>query len=297
MGDAEATVRLFEKCLSNDKDNFISKSLKKNSRESTLPPNLPIEVFNELPEKTGVYYFHNLKGEIIYVGKAINIRKRILSHFSGSTATRLSFISSIANISHTICGTELIALLLESSEIKRLFPIYNQAQKFDRSNYILTEYTDQKGIKHLIFTRHNKRLKAITYFRSFDAGREFVFRLIKDYNLCPKYCGLHSGAGPCLDHKQNQCKGICIENESVAGYNERVNAALEKINRNLQTNIIIDEGRTSKEKSVVLVEEGIYKGFGYFDSNLIIDTTEKAREIISPFKHNPDVQRILEAWY
>ena len=296
MGDAEATVRLFEKCLLNDRDNIVAKSLKKNSKESTLPPNLPIEVFNELPDKTGVYYFYNLKGDIIYVGKAINIRKRIISHFSGPTAARFAFISSIANITYTICGTELIALLLESSEIKRLFPIYNQAQKFDRCNYILTEYVDQKGIKHLVFTRYNKKLKAITHFRSFDAGREFVFHLIKDYNLCPKYCGMYSGAGPCLDHKQSLCNGICDDKESVGAYNKRVDSALKKIYKNLQTSIIIDVGRTLGEKSVVLVEEGIYKGFGYCNENFTIDTPEKAREIILPLKHNPDVQRILEAW-
>jgi DNA polymerase-3 subunit epsilon len=296
MGDAAATVRLLELCLLHDKDNFFSRSLKKSSHEALLPPHLPIEAFNRLPDRTGVYYFHNEKGDIIYVGKAINIRKRVLSHFSGPATSRLSFISSIADITFTLCGTELIALLLESSEIKRLFPLYNQAQKFERNNYILTEYTDQKGIRHLLFTRNNKKLKAITHFRSFDSAREFIFKLIREHKLCPKFCGLYSSAGPCLDSRQGNCNGICDEKEDVKEYNKRVNAAIRKINKKLQTNLIIDSGRSFGEKSVVLIEEGVYKGFGYFSEEMIVDTPEKAKAVIQPFKHNPDVQRILDSW-
>ena len=296
MGDAEATVKLFELCLQNDKSDYLNKSLKRNSREALLPPNLPADVFNNLPERTGVYYFHNDKGDIIYVGKAINIRKRILSHFSGKGPTRLAFISSIANVSHTICGTELIALLLESNEIKRLYPIYNQAQKFERNNYILTDYVDQRGIQHLVFAKNNKQLKAITHFRSFDAAREFIFSIIKDFQLCPRYCGIQSISGPCLDYGLDICKGVCAGKEGVDDYNKRVTAAILKINKKLQTNIIVGEGRSMNEKSVVLVEQGVYRGFGYFSDTVEIDSLEKAKEIIDPFKHNPDVQRILDRW-
>src|SRR6185436_13342485 len=174
MGDAAATVKLFELCLQHDKDEFINKSLKKNSKEAILPPHLPKETFDALPEKTGVYYFHDQSGKIIYVGKAINIRNRIYSHFTGAGSAKLSFTSAIANITYKLCGTELIALLLESDEIKRLYPVYNQAQKSYRENYILTEYYDQKGIRHIMFTKNHKALKPLTTFKSFDAAREFM---------------------------------------------------------------------------------------------------------------------------
>ena len=296
MGDAEATVKLFELCLANDTEEYLVKSLKRNSREALLPPNLPAEVFQKLPDKTGVYYFHNTKGEIIYVGKAINIRKRILSHFSGTGSSRLSFISSIADISHTLCGTELIALLLEASEIKRLFPLYNQAQKFERNNYILTDYQDQKGIHHLVFAKNNKRLQAITHFRSFDAAREFIFALMKEYHLCPKYCGIQSSPGSCLDHGMGLCKGICAGKESITDYNKRVKSAIKKINKKLETNLIIGEGRTINERSVVVIEQGVYQGFGYFPKEKNMDSLVSAKEVIQLFKHSPDIQRILDRW-
>ena len=62
------------------------------------------------------------------------------------------------------------------------------------------------------------------------------------------------------------------------------------------TRLIIDEGREFNEKSVVLIENGIYRGFGYFDSAMEIDSVEKAQSIIQPYKHNADIQRILSGW-
>ena len=82
-GDAHATVKIFDQLLRRDRDNYIAKALKKNSGETILPPNLPKEEFDRLPALPGVYYFHNARGQVIYVGKAINIKKRIAGHFTG----------------------------------------------------------------------------------------------------------------------------------------------------------------------------------------------------------------------
>ncbi|HKR03368.1 MAG TPA: exonuclease domain-containing protein [Bacteroidia bacterium] len=295
MGDAAATVKLLELCMKHDKDEFINRSLKKNSKEAILPPHLPQEVFEALPEKTGVYYFHDQSGKIIYVGKAVNIKNRVYSHFTGAGSARLSFTSAIANISYTLCGTELIALLFESNEIKRLYPRYNQAQKTSRENYILSEYLDQKGIHHLMFTKNHKSLIPLTTFKSFDAGREFMYGFIEAYQLCPKYCGMQSAPGACFDYQVKKCKGICAGSEPIDQYNERVRLALENFKSSLETKMIIDEGRTWNEKSLILIEKGVYKGFGYFDATVKIDSPETAKTIITPFKHTPDVQKILNA--
>src|SRR6187431_1258841 len=119
-GDAEATVKVFCKLLENDKENFISKSLLRNSKEQSLPPNVSKQHFEALPTTPGVYYFHDGKGKIIYVGKAINIRSRVNSHFSNNSETRQkqNFITHIHSISFKSCATELMASILESVEIK-----------------------------------------------------------------------------------------------------------------------------------------------------------------------------------
>jgi DNA polymerase III subunit epsilon len=292
MGDALATVRLFEKCLQHDGEDVISASLKKNSKEAILPPHLSKEVYELLPERTGVYYFHDQHGKVIYVGKAINIKKRIYSHFTGH-GSRLSFHTRIANITYRICGTELISLLLESDEIKRLYPIYNQAQKYDSGNYILTDYTDQRGIMHIQLTKSHPSLPSHMVFRSFDAARSFMFRFMEDHHLCPKYCGMQTGHGPCFDFQIKKCKGVCAGAEKVAVYNRRAKKALKEIKETTETKIIVDQGRTFNEKSVVLIENGVYLGFGYFEGPEEVNTIEQARAIIQPFRHTADVQRIL----
>lgn len=295
MGDAQATVKLLEECMKNDKENFILKSLKKDSREAVLPPHLPKEIFDSLPEKTGVYYFHDVHGKVIYVGKAINIKKRIYSHITGSGSTRLSFISAIANITYTICGTELIALLLESNEIKRLYPLYNRAQKSGRGTYVLSDYYDVKGIHHLMFTNNYRSLKPVASFKSFTEAREFMFHLIEKFELCPKYCGMQTSSGACFDYQVKKCKGICAGIEQINEYNERVQMALSHLENSQETKLIIDEGRSFNEKSVVLIENGQFLGFGYFDSSLEMNK-EKAKEIIQPYRHTADIQKILNGW-
>src|SRR5262249_30467099 len=130
-GDTEATVQLFRLLLEKDKEQHIQKSLSRTSKEQTLPPNVPKEHFDQLPYTPGVYYFHNEKGKVIYVGKANNIRYRVSSHFSNNSESRQkqNFMKHIHSISFQSCATELMACILESAEIKKRWPIFNHSQK------------------------------------------------------------------------------------------------------------------------------------------------------------------------
>lgn len=292
MGDAFATAQLFKLCFERDKDGFLEKALKKNSRETLLPPNLSRKVFNKLPNANGVYYFHDENGKVIYVGKAINIRKRIESHFSGRSK-KLSFFTSISNITWTVCATELIALLHEAAEIKRLFPKYNSAQKFNRKLWVLAGYTDHSGTERLLITRSHKQLKPLHTFSSFDQARSFLFRMIEEFELCPRYCGLHLVQGACYDYEKSKCKGACAGIEQTEIYNKRVHTAIDKFRNEKQSRLIIANGRRSNEKSVVVIEDGIYKGFGYYNSRKEIRDIHDALKIISPARHTSDIHQIL----
>ena len=141
-GDASATAKVFDLLLRRDNDSYIAKTLKKNSGETILPPNLPKEEFERLPAKPGVYYFHNARGQVIYVGKAINIKKRIAGHFTGDARewSRSKIRNEIHHITYELTGNELIALILESQEIRRLWPKYNQAQKHRVEEWGIYDY-------------------------------------------------------------------------------------------------------------------------------------------------------------
>ena len=152
-GDAEATVTLFEKLLKLDNNGTFDSFLKTRSRQATLPPLLPKSIFDQLPEQTGVYYFKNEKGDIIYIGKAINIKKRVLSHFYDKKNKEVALSQQTANITFKITGSELVALLLESAEIKHHFPIFNRAQRRTNEKYGIFSYEDRSGIIHLAYNR------------------------------------------------------------------------------------------------------------------------------------------------
>ncbi|MCC7303752.1 MAG: GIY-YIG nuclease family protein [Bacteroidia bacterium] len=294
-GDAEATVKLFERLLENDAEGFIAKAVKRHSREATLPPNLPTEVFEKIPEDTGVYYFHDAKGKVIYVGKAIDIRKRVLSHFTDKKK-RLSFLDQIHDITWTITGGELIALLLESDEIKKLFPIYNQAQKRTGGSFGLFHYEDKAGIQRLHLGRKQNTLKPVAAFKSFESGRSYVMEMVRANNLCPKCCGLQKTPGPCFDFQIKKCKGVCAGKEEIAEYNQRVAHALDHLLEELGDRILIDKGRRPEEKAIVVVEKGVYKGFGYVDRDTPISTLEEASAYIRPYPDNADIRKILRNW-
>lgn len=296
FGDAGATAKIFDLLLQHDTEGIITKSLKKESKEAILPPHLPKEVYEKLPEETGVYFFHDEKGKVIYVGKAINIRKRIYSHFTGSDKTKLSFHDKIHDISFTLTGTELIALLLESHEIKKIFPPYNRAQKFTDGGWGMVDYFDKKGIHRLAAGKISKSSQPLISFKSFEASRNFMFRFIEEFELCPKCCGMQVSPDSCFDFKIQKCRGVCAGEEDIEVYNSRVEEALQQFADTLETKFIVGKGRSRGEKSLVLIENGIYKGFGYFEQDASYSSLETAKDIIQPYSENPDVKRILRKY-
>jgi DNA polymerase III subunit epsilon len=295
MGDAEATQKLFETILRNDIEGWVIKALKKNAREGLLPPNLPADKFHSLPETTGVYYFHDQKGKIIYVGKAINIRKRIQSHFTGASKG-LRFLESVFDLSYVETGSELVAMLLESDEIKKHWPLFNRSQKRSRPPAGLFIYEDQKGIIRWTLGRYVNGKEPDLAFNSLEEGRRVINELIGEFGLCPKCCGMQFMAGPCFHFQIKKCKGVCCGEETPKKYNKRVSKALQSLSAMGGDHILFDQGRKEDEKSMVLIENGKYLGFGYVDSDFTPDNLSEARQKIFAYTDNSDVRRILNSW-
>jgi DNA polymerase-3 subunit epsilon len=113
-GDAEATVRLFHHLLKCDTNGHVEAMLKVKSKEQFLPPNISSTTIKKLPQQPGVYYFHDKKGKVIYVGKAKSLSKRVNSHFSNNKPNRQKqeFLKKIYNISYKTTATELMAFIL-----------------------------------------------------------------------------------------------------------------------------------------------------------------------------------------
>jgi DNA polymerase-3 subunit epsilon len=268
-GDADATVLLFEKILQAGGLEHIRTMLKTNSREQYLPIHLPAAQLAALPESPGVYYFHDQKGKVIYVGKAKNLRSRVSSHFSNNKPGRQKqeFLRNIHAISHETTGTELMAFLLECIEIRRLWPAYNRSLKRFEQTYGLYVFEDRSGYTRLVLEKKRKQLAPIYTFCQLWEGQNILWKLIRQFHLCPRLCFIEKGEGPCEGVKEQYCQGACEHKEPAETYNQRVQQAVDGLVKSLPTFTLVDDGRHPEEKSCILVEQGRFYGMGYLPAD------------------------------
>jgi len=294
-GDAHATVLLFEQLLNKpESEDVFKKFLNARSQEATLPPHLPKSVFDNIPQKPGIYYFMNQKGEIIYVGKAINLKKRVLGHFYDKSRKEIQMCSETANIDFKLAGSELVALLMESAEKKRLFPPYNRAQKRTGRQYAIFAYEDRNGVMHLAYNTIKGVPTPLKIFHNQTACRTYLEEICKSFSLCPRYCHLQQTNAACSHHEINTCEGICRGEESVEDYNRKVEEAIAHMKLlTAEVRIIKEKGRDENESAVILIAEGIYKGFGFIDTDIEISALEDVEAFITPQKHTVETESIL----
>jgi DNA polymerase-3 subunit epsilon len=298
LGDAEATTILFEKILNQNAELVKSDWLQQEQKITSIPSMLEKSIYENLPESTGVYYFHNTNGEVIYTGKALDIKKRISQHFSlANKGTRLGIKlkSEIADISYTNTGSELIALLLESDEIKRLKPKYNVSQKRSRVApfYGIFESVDKEGYINLTVNRLKSGDEPLVAFDSSEKAKAFLYRQLEKFKLCLSKCDLHNTGGFCFNWHIKKCNGACGKVETSHDYNERATKAIDSFSFKNESFFVISDGRNESEKSVVCVENGQYKGFGYVDISFGQPSIEDLKSCIKKYEHNRDIQNIL----
>ncbi|KQS32504.1 exonuclease domain-containing protein [Pedobacter sp. Leaf194] len=295
-GDADATSILFNLLLEHDLEGTIPEMLKKTSKEQVLPPNLDKAAIMRLPNQPGVYYFKDSKGKIVYVGKAKDLKKRVTSHFTGNKPNRQrqDFLRTIHHVDYVVCGTELMALILEANEIKRLWPENNRAMKRYEHKYDLYVFEDQNGYLRLAIDKHKKNNKALQSFNNLLEGYNFLNQIVDKYQLCAKLCYLQKTATRCTAHENGQCFGACSGIETVAVYNKRLTSALDDIQNMQPSFALVDEGREHEELSCLVVEKGRFYGMGYFkDKNYLADGLASVKENLSTYQSNSYILNLI----
>ncbi|WP_303311481.1 exonuclease domain-containing protein [Hymenobacter sp. BT730] len=269
-------------------------------KTALLPPNITPQKVAELPQSAGVYYFHNEQGEVIYVGKSINIYKRIQQHFAVDYKSRKSieFKNSISDITWELTGSELVALLYESHEIKRMKPLYNRQQRRSVFPAGIFLRTDEQGYKHLYYGRaddHAESHPLIALGNQYKA-KGFLFHKVAKFNLCQKLCDLYKTQGSCFDYQVHRCKGACLGLEPPEEYNQRVEEAIESFTYEHGSFVVMGQGRHESEKSLVVVENGRYLGFGYVDDTFTARRLDDFKLAITRYNDNKDVQQIIRQY-
>lgn len=302
LDDALATAELLRRILNReDNQQRVNEMVNLGVKEALLPKNLTLEHIHALPEECGVYYFHNQKGDVVYVGKSINIKKRVAEHFADKTEKGGKLQQHVHDVSYELTGSELVALLLESHEIKRLRPAINRAQRVQRFPYVIHAYEDQAG--YLCFelaqvtAQSRKKYNIISEYPKLSHAKGHLGRVMEQYELCSRLCSLHPGKGACFHYHIKQCRGACIGTEPADSYNERARAARDSLSTVFERDFfILDQGRCPEEMSVVLVEEGNYRGYGYVDRERLNGQTDELRDAIKPFPGNPETTRIIQRY-
>ncbi len=292
-GDAIATTKLFKMLLEKDVEKQILNDYIKQEIQKGIAPKL-LDIVEHLPSKTGIYYIHNEKGDLIYIGKSRNIKKRINQHFTGTSTKSKKIQREVYSVTPEETGSELIALLKESEEIKINKPVYNRAQRKSIFEWALYAEKDSNGYLNLRLQKVDGRKKEITSFTTLQEGKNTLFRITEKYRLCQKLTGLYQTNADCFQYKIKECDGACIGKITAEEYNARVQKLIAENSFENKNLVLLDRGRNINERSVVLIENGIYKGYAFYDLNYQVTNIDVLKNIIIPMQNNRDAKTIIQ---
>lgn len=296
-GDALATTQLFEILYKKNKSQ-LSSLIKEELNPKNVHPNLDISTIDTLPNKTGVYTFYNEFNQIIYIGKSVQVKNRVEQHLrNNKSAKGLRMIEEISRIKYEHTGSDLIAMLLESELIKEHQPKFNRRLKKSRFPFGLYDQVNGNGYIELnIESVGQNDSNPLLHFSTKKEGLEYVRDLTEKHTLCQKLCGLYNSKTSCFQYEVKACNGACIAKENPEDYNGRIEAYLQTLQYNGRSFMILEKGRERNEKSIILIKDGIYQGYGYAPYQFYTNNIEQLDEILLFKKEDRDVKSIINSY-
>ncbi len=259
-GDALATADLLISLMHLDTNDLLDAMLRKHSNETILPSNISRESIDQLPTAPGVYYFYGNQPTPIYIGKASNLRRRVLSHFTsaGSSTRKQLFQREICKINFTATFSEYQALLLEDAEIRKHWPRYNVAQKDRPAAFAIVPYQNRGGLTRLAISRTKTCQDAIAWFGSYMEARNWIQQESVVWGFDPHRAGIYSGTDLSKASKKER---------------KAFDAFLEETRLTFQKSFLLKEV-SDDGAAFALILAGRYRGFGTLEDTSISDIHE-----------------------
>jgi DNA polymerase-3 subunit epsilon len=239
MADADLIWQFWRLLRRERGEDILTEAIHQQLKRPSLPLHLDPALLDDLPESPGVYLFYGENDVLLYVGKSVNLRQRVLSHFAADTreykAMRLT--QEVRRIDwHETVG-ELGALLLESRLVKESQPIHNRRLRLasDLCAWRLEDVATGDFRPRLVTGQDAGFGRAGDLFGPFATGREAnnTLRKIADaYELCPVILGLEKPTRPggsCFGFQVHKCKGACVGKEAIGLHSARLMSALAKL--------------------------------------------------------------------
>ncbi len=294
-GDALATLKLFKVLLAKDSDKTIIKDVIRKEAHGELSDR-QLDIVESIPSETGVYYMHDKDGEIIFLGKSSNMKKRVNQHFTKNGGRGRQLQKATKKVSFEKTGSELVALLKENEELARNRPKFNQKTPALNFSHGVYTQTDENGYLVLRAKKLKDKNGCFATFNSMVAAENFIHKLSVEFRLCDKINEVSKAKRNCSNYDSDACDGACLKKESPKDYNQKVTAAIAKYSLCDKNIVIVDKGRDVGEHSAILIKNGHLKGLGFYDLNHQINNLQILESIITPMAGNHNTEHIIETY-
>jgi DNA polymerase-3 subunit epsilon len=185
-----------------------------------------------------------------------------------------------------------MAAILESTEIKKIWPVFNTSQKRQEEVYGIFVYEDQNGYMRLAIEKKRKYNNPICTFHYKVDCHGVLRKLVKEFSLCPKLCFIQTDNEKCIGILEEYCYGACEKSEPHGIYNERVLQAIASLTHR-PSYIVLDKGLTEEENSCIMVVKGSFFGMGYLPKNIQELTQKSIKEYINPYNENSFIRTLF----
>ena len=239
LGDAEVLWNFIRKIYQEVDTASINAAVAKQYAQPSLPPRLSAEALDELPDAPGVYLFYGEGNLPIYVGKSVELRARVWSHFSGDhrNGKEMRIAQEVTRVEWIQTAGELGALLKEARLIKELLPALNRTERRHTGYFGFERDPAPDSLRPVRLvasgTLEASRLENLVgLFRSKSAALAALSAIAAEQGLCPALLGLEAARArnsPCFSHQIKRCRGACCGKESLAEHNLRLFEAMQAL--------------------------------------------------------------------
>ncbi len=258
MADTQATVIVFQEILKKDTKQTLELQLNNGLLEKDLPSAISIDVLHDLPEETGVYFFHDAEGKILYIGKGINIQTKVMRQLANNSDRMKRLKNELCSITCEPTGNKLIMLITEVLELDTHRPKFNLNINKNRFGFCIHQYKNASGHICLAVAPKKRRLHVIAEYETLVEAEELLLKKSSEAGICCRYIIT-------TQPKLSNCPA-CSEQRSPDAHNKRVEQTIETLHIPFKRNfVLIGKGRTQEERSVIQIQDGHFYGFGFFE--------------------------------
>jgi DNA polymerase-3 subunit epsilon len=239
LADADLLWQLWRKLEALVPAGTLLDSVKSLVQRPSVPSHLEPELLDDIPDSPGVYLFHGENDVLLYVGKSIHLRQRVLSHFSAdhSSYKEMRMSREIRRLEWRETAGEVGALLLEAQLIKDRQPVHNRALRRQRElcSWQLRPMPEgwmQPAVAYASEQDFGSADHLYGLFHSRRKAENALRALAEVHELCLVMLGLETrtqGGKPCFAHQLRRCRGACVGKEPVAHHQERLENALASL--------------------------------------------------------------------